>query len=78
MEQKTKLQQQRLKKRLSQSGLSGASGIKLRTLQHYEQRTRPIDSSHLETLCDLANALDCRIEDILESEELIKKYRKVK
>lgn len=74
----TKLQQARLKKGYSQNQLSVVSGIARRTIQCYEQRERAIDSAHLETLCALCLALDCKIEDILESKDLIEKFKMVK
>lgn len=74
----TKLQKIRLKKGYSQGKLSKASGISIRTIQNYEQRKIPIEGAHLQTLCNLATALNCKIEDFLENEEIIKKYKEVK
>lgn len=74
----TKLQKLRVKKGLSQNDLSVISGVTKRAIQCYEQQTRIIDNASLEKLCDLCLALDCSIEDILENEKLIAKYRLVK
>ena len=74
----TKLQKLRVAKGYSQSELAEASGVPKRTIQCYEQETRPIDGARLPYLCDLSIALDCKIEDILESEELIEKFKEVK
>lgn len=74
----TKLQKARIKKKLSQKQLSVISGVKLRTIQCYEQGTRDIDSGGLEILCSLCLALDCKIEDILEDSTLIERYKIVK
>ena len=77
MEQ-TNLQKARRKKGLSQKKLAELSGISARTIECYEQRARPIDGARLETLCELSNALDCKIVEILESQELIDKFNATK
>lgn len=70
-----KLQQLRVKKGLSQKQLSVLSGVTLRSIQCYENRTRSIDGARLETLCALCIALDCEIVDILEDNDLIDKFQ---
>lgn len=74
----TKLRRQRVKKSLSQSELSALSGVPIQTLRRYEQSAIPINSAKLNTLVSLCYALDCKIEDIIESEELLHKYRATK
>ena len=74
----TKLQKLRIAKGFSQKDLSVASGVTLRAIQCYEQRTRNIDSARLNILCALAISLDCKIEDMLEDETLIDRYKMVK
>lgn len=74
----SKLKNRRVQKGFSQKGLSDASGVAKRAIQTYEQGERDIDKAHLETLCKLARALECKIEDIIESEELIKLYQQIK
>lgn len=74
----TKLQRLRVKKGMSQYELSVVSGVPTRRIQYYEQTAGAINSARLEALCDLCNALDCKIEDILESNSLIKKLRMTK
>ena len=76
--EETKLQAARIKKGLSQKQLSIVSGVTLRAIQCYEQRTRSIDNAHIETLCDLCLALDCRLEDLIESKTVIDKLRMTK
>ncbi len=71
----TKLQKLRVKKGFSQGSLAAVSGVPIRTIQCYEQQTRPIDGARLDTLCDISLALGCKIEDILESKTLIDKFR---
>lgn len=72
--EETKLQKIRVKRGLSQSELAEISGIPLRSLQEYEQQ-RTIDNAKLNTLCKLCIALNCKLEDILESKELIAKLK---
>lgn len=74
----TNLQKVRVEAGLSQQALSDESGVTKRMIECYEQKYRNIDGAKLQTLCDLAVALNCKIEDILESEELIEKYKTVK
>ncbi len=61
----------------SQQGFAEAAGVPKRAIQTYEQGQRNIDHAALETLCDLCIALNCRMEDILENEELIEKFNRV-
>lgn len=74
----TNLLKMRLRRGLSQDELAKASGIRSMTIRSYEQQTRNIDRATLDTLCSLALALRCGIDDILESETLIKKYKLAK
>lgn len=74
----TKLQKKRIEKGLSQNDLENISGVKKRKIQSYEQEDTSIDRARLETLCDLSIALDCKIEDILEDESLVKKFMQTK
>lgn len=74
----TKLQTARINKGYTQNQLSVVAGISVRTIQCYERKARDIDGAGLETLCDLSIALDCKIEDILESKDLIEKFRLAK
>lgn len=71
----TKLKAARVKRNFSQKDLASKAGINHRTLQHYEAQTSNVDRASLETLCDLSLALNCGIEDIIESEELVRKYK---
>lgn len=77
-ENKSNLKMLRVKKGLSQNDLSVASNVNIRNIQTYENGQRNIDGAGLEILCDLCRVLDCTIADILESEELKEKYKKVK
>ncbi len=74
----TKLRRMRVSRGLSQSELSAHSGIPIQTLRRYEQSATPINNAKLKTLVALACALNCKIEDIIESAELLRKYRSTK
>ncbi len=50
----------------SQKELAERSGVNLRTLQQYEQKTKEIDRASVQTVKALADVLGCRMEDILE------------
>ena len=74
----TKLQTMRVSRGMSQDELSDASGVTKRAIQQYEQRNRPIEGAKLETICRLCVALDCKIEDILDSRRLVRLHDRVK
>ena len=63
---KTALEFRRQIKRMTQKKLSEKSGVNLRTLQDYEQGKRDINGVRGITLYKLAQALECKIEDLLE------------
>lgn len=52
----------------SQSKLSEASGINVRMIQQYEQGVRNINTAQVITVLKLAEALNVKIEDLLEPE----------
>lgn len=55
----TLLKQERILAGLSQSQLSEAAGVPLRTLQDYEQRKRDLSKASFTTVSKLADALKC-------------------
>lgn len=63
-----RLQRWRKFRQLSQSQLSELSGVSLRTLQDYEQGRKDINKVAGITLYNLAKALECNIEDLLNIE----------
>lgn len=71
----TKLRRMRVKKGISQNELAAVTRVSKKTLERYEQQPEHINSAKLATLCDLCMALGCQIEDIIESDELLAKYR---
>lgn len=62
----SRLQQQRKRCGYSQKELSIKSGVNLRTLQQYEQKTKDISKASVQTVVSLANILGCQVEDLLE------------
>ena len=69
------LQEKRKEKGLSQSQLANKAGVKFRMLQHYEQASKDINGAKLNTLLNLAIALECKISDIVTDPELIEKIK---
>ncbi|MEG1651709.1 MAG: helix-turn-helix transcriptional regulator [Oscillospiraceae bacterium] len=63
----TRLKQVRENRGLSQSELAEKSGVKLRSIQMYEQRVNDIDKAQSQTLFKLSRVLGCKIEDLLEN-----------
>lgn len=74
----TKLRILRVSRRMSQAELARKSGISVRSIQHFENSTANIDQTKLSTYYKICTALDCKITDILEDEDLIKKFNEVK
>ena len=64
----SKLKAIRESKGLSQAKLAEISGVNVRILQYYEQGYKDINKAQAITLYQVANALDCKIEDLLELE----------
>lgn len=63
---KTNLAYLREDKRITQRELSERSGVSLRTLQDYEQGQKPINKAAAITVLRIAQALNCKVEDLLE------------
>jgi len=74
----SKLKYIRVRNDLSQQQLADASGIKKRVIQTYEQGERNIDHAQIDTLCALCMVLNCQITDLLEDEDLIRKFNACK
>lgn len=62
----TKLKTIRTSKNMTQRELSEVSGVNLRILQHYEQGFKDINKAQAITVYNLAQALNCSVEDLLE------------
>lgn len=66
-EGETRLKSIRENRGLSQAELAQQSGVKLRSIQMYEQRGNNIDKAQAQTLYKLSRVLGCDIEDLLEN-----------
>lgn len=55
---------------MSGTELSKLSGVKLRSIQMYEQRVNSIDKAQAGTVYKLSRVLGCTVEDLLESPEM--------
>lgn len=51
---------------ISQFELSKKSGVSVRVIQSYEQKLRDINKAQFSTVVSLADALDCRPEELME------------
>ncbi len=67
----TKLKKIRESRVISQHELAVMSGVKLRSIQLYEQKVNNIDKAQAQTLYKLSRVLGCSIEDLLEKPESI-------
>ncbi len=67
VELETKLKRVRECRGLSQTELAKLSGVKLRSIQMYEQKVNDIDKAQAQTLYKISRVLGCNIEDILEN-----------
>lgn len=56
-------------KGLSQSKLSELAGVNRRTLQDYEQGQKDINGARAITVYNIAQALECTVEDLLHIKE---------
>ena len=79
MGEKTKLQEMRIKAGKTQKEAAEICGISLGVWRHYEQGSRKFDGAGLEIIIRTALALNCSIEDLIESDDtvaLLKEYKK--
>lgn len=65
----TKLKMIRENRGVSQSELARLSGVKLRSIQMYEQKINDIDKAQAGTVYKLSRVLGCSVEDLLENPE---------
>ena len=73
-----RLGKMRIKRGMSQKDLATASGVSSRAIRGYEQGELLLENAKLNTLCDLCLALGCKIEDIIEDDDLIEKLKALK
>ena len=72
------LERVRVSRGMTQAQLAEKSGISLRTIQGFERLARNINGTDIERLLDFCIALNCRIEDIIEGNDAIKKAKMVR
>ena len=70
------LKDMRQKMGYSRTTLADITGVSARNIEHYESGYRDINVVKLDTLCKLALALDCKIDDLLTDDDLKRKFRK--
>lgn len=70
IEQETHLKTIRENRGISQTELAKLSGVKLRSIQMYEQKVNDIDKAQVGTIYKLSRVLGCTIEDLLENPEM--------
>ncbi len=63
---RTRLSKIRTSRGFTQRRLSEASGVTLRMIQLYEQRRNDINKAQVSVVISLANALGCRVEDLID------------
>lgn len=73
----TKIKELRQAAGLSQSQFSERTGIKIRTLQHYDQGTKLFDHARIDTILKACLVLNCKLEDVLENQEYIELLKQV-
>lgn len=61
---------------LSQNQLAEKANINVRTLQHYEQRSKILDHARIDTILRVCLALNCKFEDIIENQDYIDLFNK--
>lgn len=67
----SKLKLMRITKGMKQAELAERSGVPLKCLGNYEQLRRDINHARVDIVYRLANALGCKMEDILELNEIL-------
>ena len=75
----TKLKALRVASGLTQLTVAVRAGINPRVYQFYEQGAKPIEGAKLETLLKICLALNCKLDQIIEDQnlvEIIKEYEK--
>lgn len=67
--QETHLKVIRENRGISQTELAKLSGVKLRSIQMYEQKVNDIDKAQVGTIYKLSGVLGCMVEDLLKNPE---------
>lgn len=66
----TNLKRIRTEVGISRAELAEKTGVKLTAIRDYEQNHKPINNAAAISVYRLAVALDCKVEDLLEHENL--------
>jgi transcriptional regulator with XRE-family HTH domain len=66
----TNLKRIRTEVGISRAELAEKTGVKLTAIRDYEQNHKPINNAAAISVYRLAVALDCKVEDLLEHEDL--------
>lgn len=66
----TNLKRIRIESGISRAELAEKTGVKLTAIRDYEQNHKPINNAAAISVYRLAVALDCKVEDLLEHENL--------
>lgn len=69
-----KLRQLREHRGYSQRDVARLSGVSIRVVQAYEQGQNKLLNAKLRTICKIALALNASILDVVEDDEIVKKY----
>lgn len=72
----SKLKEMRQKANLTQGQLAIKANINVRVLQHYEQGSKNFDHARIDTIIKICLALECKLTDVIESEEYIELLNK--
>lgn len=67
-----KLKQIRKMRGLTQKELAEQCNISIKSVQAYEQGTRKLEKANKNTILKICEVLNCKVSDIIESEEIIK------
>jgi transcriptional regulator with XRE-family HTH domain len=65
-EDMNRLKQMREAAGITQAELAKRTGISVRVIQNYEQGARPLNGARAITVKHIADALGCRMEDLIE------------
>jgi transcriptional regulator with XRE-family HTH domain len=66
----TNLKRIRIEAGLTQASLAEKAGLKLTAIRDYEQNHKPINNAAAISVYKIAVALGCKVEDLLERENL--------
>ena len=66
----TNLKKIRTETGISRAELAEKTGVKLTAIRDYEQNHKPINNAAAISVYKIAVALDCKVEDLLEHENL--------